>query len=50
MKIISDEVLKKQNISRKECFNWVEETFLLKNESILPAKISMKPEEDIFLM
>lgn len=48
MKIISDEVLKKQNISIKECFNWVEETFLLKNESILPAKISMKPEEDIF--
>lgn len=48
MKIIKDEILKKQMVSVDECFKWVEETFLLKNESILPAKISMKPEENIF--
>lgn len=48
MEIINDEILKKQVVSVDECLKWVEETFLLKDKSILPAKISMKPEEDVF--
>lgn len=48
MKIINDEILKKQIVPVDEYLKWVEETFLLKNESILPAKISMKPKEDVF--
>lgn len=48
MRFISEDFLRKTTIITDECFNWLEETFLLKKNSILPAKISMKPEENYF--
>lgn len=48
MKIINDSILKKCTITIDECFEWVEETFLLKKISILPPKLSLKHKENSF--
>ncbi len=48
MKIITFEDIKNLNISPKLCFEWVNDMILHKNDTILPAKISMKPIDGVF--
>ena len=45
MKIISNDDIKKIGISPSQCVEWVKESFLLKEKSILPPKISVHPKE-----
>lgn len=48
MKIISQEQIKKLNISPKQCLGWIKESFSLKEVSQLPAKISLHPQGNDF--
>lgn len=48
MKIITFEDIKKLNIAPETCFKWVNDMIVNKSNTILPAKISMKPAEGIF--
>lgn len=48
MKIISQEQIKKLNISPVTCLEWVKESFSLKESAQLPAKISMCPQGNDF--
>ena len=48
MKIITFEDIKKLDISAEQCFYWVNEMIQNKSKAILPAKISMKPDQDVF--
>ena len=44
MKIISQEQIKALNISPETCVEWVKESFSIKKDSQLPAKISVHPQ------
>lgn len=44
MKIITHEDIKNLNINPLQCYEWVLEGYKLKDTSILPPKISLKPE------
>lgn len=44
MKIISQEQIKGLDISPATCVEWVKDSFSIKNESQLPAKISVHPQ------
>lgn len=44
MKIISEQVIRNLNIAPKECVDWVKESFSLKKNAQLPAKISIHPQ------
>lgn len=44
MKIISHEQIKNLNISPATCVDWIKESFSIKKESQLPAKISVHPQ------
>ena len=48
MKIITHKEILQLNISQKECFEWVENVIKNKEECLLPAKISMKPNQGVF--
>ena len=48
MKVISFDQIKNLNIMPQTCFQWVSEMIANKNDTLLPAKISMKPAEGIF--
>lgn len=48
MKIITFDDIKNLNINPKVCFQWVDDMIVNKNNTILPAKISMKPAEGVF--
>ncbi len=48
MKKITDEQIRKIKLTTDEVFSWVNEVHIHKNESILPAKVSMKPEDGKF--
>lgn len=48
MKIITFDDIKNLNINPKVCFQWVNDMIVNKNNTILPAKISMKPAEGVF--
>jgi len=48
MKIIDFKIIKDLNISYTQCVEWVEEALKIKKESKLPAKISLKLEDNIF--
>lgn len=48
MKVISFEDIKNLNLAPQTCFRWVSEMIANKNETLLPAKISMKPAEGVF--
>lgn len=48
MNIINFNDVQKLNISPLECYKWVREGFLMKNEILLPEKISLKLENNIF--
>lgn len=45
MKIITNQAIRSLNISPRECVKWVYESFSLKQQSQLPAKISVHPED-----
>lgn len=45
MKIISEQAIRNLNISPKKCVEWIYESFSLKSEAQLPAKISVHPED-----
>jgi ornithine cyclodeaminase/alanine dehydrogenase-like protein (mu-crystallin family) len=49
MKIIHFNDIQQLNISPTQCVDWVGEAFLLKNESFLPHKTSIKMDGNIFL-
>lgn len=48
MKIITEKQISELCISTEKCLTWVEEALKIKEQAILPAKISMKPKEEIF--
>ncbi len=48
MKVISNNIIKSLSITPKQCTEWIYESFRLKAESQLPAKISVHPREDDF--
>ena len=48
MKIISNQKIKDLNISPATCVEWIRESFALKKEADLPAKISVHPIEEEF--
>lgn len=48
MKIITHTDIMKLNVDPVQCYQWVSEMLKNKQNVILPAKISMKPKEDIF--
>jgi ornithine cyclodeaminase len=48
MKIISQRQIKALNIPAAECVNWVRESFLIKQNAQLPAKISLHPQGNDF--
>ena len=45
MKIITHQAIRSLNISPRECVKWIYESFSLKSQSQLPAKISVHPED-----
>lgn len=45
MKIITHQAIRSLNISPRECVKWIYESFSLKPQSQLPAKISVHPED-----
>lgn len=45
MKIISEQIIRSLGISPKECMAWIYESFSMKAEAQLPAKISVHPAE-----
>lgn len=48
MKIISAELIRSLNISPKKCLEWIHESFSLKADAQLPAKISVHPSDTEF--
>ena len=42
MKIISEQVIRSLNILPKECVAWIYESFAMKQDAQLPAKIIVK--------
>ena len=43
MKIISEQLIRSLGITPKECVAWIYESFNMKQEAQLPAKISVHP-------
>lgn len=48
MKLLTHEDIINMNINPFQCYEWVSELLKNKEQTILPAKISMKPTEEIF--
>ena len=48
MKIISEKLIRSLGITPKECVAWVYESFAMKQEAQLPAKISVHPTDTDF--
>lgn len=48
MKIITFNDVVNLGLTNKECYSFVEEALSIKSESLLPAKISIKPYSDVF--
>ena len=48
MKLITDLEIKALDISPRECVEWVRESFSMKYEAQLPAKISLHPQGSDF--
>ena len=48
MKIISEEQIRQLNLAPNTFLEWVEDALMQKASAILPPKISMKPQEEIF--
>lgn len=45
MKIVTNQTIRSLQISPRECVKWIHESFSLKEQSQLPAKISVHPED-----
>lgn len=45
MKIISEQIIRSLGISPEECMAWIYESFSMKANAQLPAKISVHPAE-----
>lgn len=45
MKIISEQLIRSLEISPKECVAWIYESFAMKQDAQLPAKISVHPAD-----
>lgn len=45
MKIISEQLIRSLGITPKECVAWIYESFAMKQDAQLPAKISVHPAE-----
>lgn len=48
MRIISEQTIRNLGISPKQCTDWIYESFALKSEAQLPAKISVHPTDTDF--
>lgn len=48
MRIISAELIRSLGISPRQCTDWIRESFGIKSEAQLPAKISVRPSGDNF--
>ncbi|WP_290744709.1 hypothetical protein [Fibrobacter sp. UBA4309] len=48
MRIISEQTIRSLGISPKQCTDWIYESFALKSEAQLPAKISVHPTDTDF--
>lgn len=48
MRIISEQTIRSLRISPKQCTDWIYESFALKSEAQLPAKISVHPTDTDF--
>jgi ornithine cyclodeaminase len=48
MKIISEQVIRELGISPKVCVEWIRESFAMKHDAQLPAKISVHPADGEF--
>ena len=48
MKVIDFETIRNMGITPLQCYEWVSDMLTKKNETILPAKISMKPMNGVF--
>ena len=48
MKIISQDQIRRLNISPSTCVEWIKESFSLKSVAQLPAKISLHPQGNDF--
>ena len=48
MKIISEQLIRSLAISPTECIGWVKESFSVKKNAQLPAKISVHPADTDF--
>lgn len=49
MKIISEQVIRSLNILPKECVAWIYESFAMKQDAQLPAKIIVKETEKFWV-
>ena len=47
--VIQQEQIEKLDISPKECVDWVEQGFLMKDEAQMPAKLSVHPQGEDFM-
>ena len=45
MKIISEQLIRSLGITPKECVTWIYESFNMKKDAQLPAKISVHPAD-----
>lgn len=45
MKIISEQLIRSLGITPKECIAWIYESFNMKQDAQLPAKISVHPTD-----
>lgn len=48
MRFISNDDIKNLNLSNAIFYDWVEQALISKKEALLPAKISLKPEHEVF--
>lgn len=48
MKIISERIIRNLDISPKQCVDWIKESFSMKQDAQLPAKISVHPADGEF--
>lgn len=49
MKIVSFDDIKNMNISPFDCFSWVDDIFYRKSEAVLPPKVSIKLDGNVFV-
>lgn len=48
MKILSEQLIRSLGITPKNCVEWIRESFAMKQDAQLPAKISVHPNDGEF--